>query len=103
MVDENHVAAGSVQQRGQNLRWAIRSVLAEDTLVCDAASDLDSGVGGDLTKDLIEAGVIGGDRKFAFGVGDLGALRGTLRWGAGAGGRFGRGGWRCWQVRGGLC
>jgi len=103
VVDEDHVAAGSVQQFSQNLRWAIRSVLAEDTLVCDAPGDLDSGVGGDLTKDLIEAGVICGDGKFAVGVGDLGALRGTLRWSEGDGGRFGCGGWRCRQVRGRLC
>jgi hypothetical protein len=33
--------------------------LAEDALVGDSAGDLDSGVAGDLAKDLVEAGVVG--------------------------------------------
>jgi hypothetical protein len=35
--------------------------VAEDTLVGDAACDFHSGVAGDLTKDLVEARVVGGD------------------------------------------
>jgi hypothetical protein len=61
VVDEDHVAAGAVQQRGKNLSWVSGAVLAEDSLVGDAACDLHPSVAGDLTKDLIEAGVIGCD------------------------------------------
>jgi len=61
MVDEDHVAACAVQQLGENLIWAIRAVLAEDSLIGDSAGDLHPGLGGDLTKDLVEAGVVGGD------------------------------------------
>ena len=57
--------------------------MAEDTLLGDAACDLDPGIAGDLTKDLVEAGVVSGDRKRAVGIGDLRALRRTLRWGEG--------------------
>jgi hypothetical protein len=45
------------------LSWVIGSVLTEDTLVPDAAGDLHSGVIGDLAKDLVEAGIVCGDRK----------------------------------------
>jgi hypothetical protein len=61
MMDEDHVAAGTVEQRGQNLRRVIGSVLAEDSLIGDAACDRHPGVGGDLMKDLVEAGVVRGD------------------------------------------
>jgi hypothetical protein len=57
--------------------------MAEDTLLGYASRDLDPGVAGDLTENLVEAGVVGGDRKRAVGVGDLRALRRTLGWGEG--------------------
>jgi hypothetical protein len=78
MMDEDHVAAGAFEQRGENLSWAVRSILAEDTLLGDAACDLHAGITGDLTKDLVEAGVVCGDGKRAVGVGDLRAFRRTL-------------------------
>ena len=59
VVDENHVTAGAVQERGENLIGISRPVLSEDALVGDAAGDLHPGIGGDLAKNLVEAGVVG--------------------------------------------
>jgi hypothetical protein len=89
MVDENHVAAGAFEQCGENLIWAVRSVVAKDTLLCDAACDFDSGITGDLTQNLVEAGVVRGDGERAVGVSDLRSLWRALRWREGNWRRFG--------------
>jgi hypothetical protein len=60
-LDEEHVAAGPVEQPVQDLGWIGGSVVAEDSLVVDASGDLHAGVGSDLAEDLVEAGVVGGD------------------------------------------
>jgi hypothetical protein len=39
--------------------------LAEDALIGDAAGDLDSCLAGDLAKNLVKAGVVGGDEERA--------------------------------------
>jgi hypothetical protein len=54
-----HIAAGAIQQSGENLSRIGRAILAKDTLVGDSADNLYSGIAGDLTKYLVEAGVVG--------------------------------------------
>ena len=71
---EEHVAACAIQELGENLTWRGRTVFPEDALVHNASCDLDAGVMGDLTEDLVEAGVVGRDREAAVGQGDLSAL-----------------------------
>jgi hypothetical protein len=77
---EEHVAAGAVQQLGEYLTGRVGAVFAEDTLVYDASCDFDAGLVGDLTEDLVEAGVVGGDGEDAVGEGDLGVLWLLLSW-----------------------
>lgn len=87
--DEEHVACGSVEELAEDLRGAGRAVAAEDPLFGDAAGDGDSGELRDLVKDLIEAGVIGGDGELVVEIGDSGVICGggrRWRWGT-AGGR----------------
>jgi len=79
-MNEDHVAAGTVEQGGQNLSRVIGAVLTEDALVRDAAGDLHASVGGDLAEDLVEAGVVRRDRKRAVVVGDPRAVCWALRW-----------------------
>src|SRR5580704_15802430 len=55
---DDHVAAGAVEQFGQNLSGLSWSIVSEDALIGDAAADLHTGVAGDLAKDLIEARVV---------------------------------------------
>jgi hypothetical protein len=58
-MDEDHVAASAVEQLGENLCRGCRTVLAEDTLICNTTSDLHACIGGDLVEDLVKAGVVG--------------------------------------------
>jgi hypothetical protein len=60
-MDEDHVAFRAVEQFGKDCCRGCRTVLAKDTLVCDAAGDLHICVGGDLMENLVEAGVVCGD------------------------------------------
>ena len=90
---DDHVAAGPVEELGQNLGGLSGAVLPEDTLVGDAAGDLDSGLVLNLAEDLVEAGVVCGDRETTVGVSDLRVFRWKLRW---------RGRRRRWRY-GGLC
>ena len=58
-----------------------RAVFAKDAFVGDASGDLHARVGGDLAENLVEAGVVGGDRKHPVGEVNLCAVRRKLRWG----------------------
>jgi len=78
-MGEEHVAASAVDQFRQNLCKGSGSVLAEDALVGDATRDLESRRAGDLTENLVETGVVGGDSEDIVGVGDLGMLWRLLR------------------------
>jgi len=64
-ADEKHVAAGAVEQGCKDLGGNVGAVLAEDALIGDAAGDLDSCLAGDLAKNLVKAGVVGGDEERA--------------------------------------
>ena len=78
-MHEDHIAAGAVEQFGQNLIGRRGAILTKDTLIGNAAGDLHSCIRGDLAKDLVEAGVVGCDGEFAVGVGYLGSRRRALR------------------------
>jgi hypothetical protein len=82
-LDEKHVAARAIEQGCEDLRGRVGAVLSEDALVGDTSGDIDSGLAGDLTKNLIEAGVAGSDEEGTVGVGDLSVARWELRWGRG--------------------
>ena len=72
--------------------------MTEDALVQNPSNDLYAGLVGDLTEDLIEAGVVGDDRKDAVGQRDLSALWLLLGWSERRGGserRCRRGGGGC--------
>jgi hypothetical protein len=88
-LNEKHVAAGAVEQRCKYLMGSCWAIFAEDALVGDSAGDLDSGQTRDIAKNLVEAGVAGGDLEQIVRVGDLCATGGTL------GRSEGRGWWRC--------
>lgn len=91
-MGKEHVAVGTVEQLCQNLCEGGWSILSEDTLVGDAACDLECCSAGDLTENLVEAGVVCRDGKGVVRVGDLSALWRFLR-------REQRKIWRC----GGWC
>ena len=95
-MNEDHVAAGTVEQRRQDLIRRSWAVIAKDALIFDAAGDLHSGVCGDLPENLVEAGIVGGDGERAIGVGDLGSVGRKLRWSK----RYGRRRWCCCCRRG---
>ena len=67
-VKQQHITASSLQQVCQDVRWCSGTILAEDALVGDAASDGHAGKSADLAKNLIEAGVVRGDLKLALNV-----------------------------------
>jgi hypothetical protein len=52
---EEHVAAGAVEEFGEDLTWRGGTILPEDALIYNASCDLDAGVMGDLAEDLVEA------------------------------------------------
>ena len=79
------------------MRRGVGPVLAEDSLIGDAAGDLHSGIATNLTKDLVEAGVVRGDGERAVCVGDLRAIGWALRWSERDRRRIGRCGLRCRQ------
>jgi hypothetical protein len=56
------------------------AVLTEDAFVYDAAGDLYAGLVGDLTEDLVKAGVVGNDCEDPVRQSDLGALWLLLGW-----------------------
>ena len=88
---EEHIARSAVQQRGQNLVWCAGAVRTEDTLVDNTSGDLHSRLMGDLAEDLVEAGIIGGDREGSIRQGDLGMFWLLFR---GSGRGRGHGCWR---------
>jgi len=91
-MGNEHVAASAVEQFRKNLWKRSGAVLAEDAFVDDATRDLDSRHAGDLTENLVQAGVVGGDGEGIVGIGDLGTL-----------GRLLRGGKRVVRCRRGRC
>ena len=70
-LDEKHVAAGAVEQGGEDLCGGCRAVIAKDALIGDTTGDFDSGEAGDVVKNLVEAGVAGRYGDHIVGVGDL--------------------------------
>ena len=60
-----HVAAGSVEQGGEDVAGSAGAVRTVDLLVSDAASDGDGGEFADVAEYLIEAGSIGEDLELA--------------------------------------
>jgi hypothetical protein len=47
-LDEEHVAAGAVEQSREDLGGSVGAVLSEDAFVGDTSGDFDSGLVGDL-------------------------------------------------------
>ena len=89
---QEHIAAGAVEQGGEDGGGLSGAVVAEDALVGDAAGNGHACEAADGAEDLIEAGVVGADVDEAGGVGDLGAMGGVGVGGAGVGrGRYRRG------------
>lgn len=91
-LDEEHVATGAIEERGEDLGGGAGAVGSEDTFVGDASGDLHGGLAGDLAEDLIEAGVAGGDGEKVIGEGHGSSLRrgpGGLGWRSGLGGGSG--------------
>jgi hypothetical protein len=78
-LTQKDVAAGPLKQSGDDLAGQTWAVLTIDALVADAAGNLYPGLTGDLTQNLVEAGVVGSDGKLASGVIDLRAFCGGLR------------------------
>ncbi len=76
LADEEHVAAGSLEQGGEDGTGSGGAVVAEDALVGDASGDGHAGLAGDIAEDLVEAGVIGGDGELTLRVSD--ELRGEV-------------------------
>jgi hypothetical protein len=60
-LDEEHVAAGAVEERGEDFCRGVGAVVAEDPLVGYATSDLHPGFARDLAKNLVETGIFGDD------------------------------------------
>jgi hypothetical protein len=58
VLNEEHVAAGAVEEFGEDLGAWRGAIFAEDVLVGDAAGDLHSGLTGDFAENLVEAGVV---------------------------------------------
>jgi len=78
---EDHIAAGTVEQLSQNVRRSCWSILTEDAFIYDTPGNLHAGVMGDLAKNLVEAGVLSGDRQHTVPKGDARGLRRALHWG----------------------
>lgn len=76
VLDQEHVAAGALEQEGEDDRGWCGAVFAEDVFVADAAGDLHSGLTGDVAENLVETGVVGSYGELAVGVTDLGAMSG---------------------------
>lgn len=74
-MDQEHIAAGAVEQGGENLRGSGRAVVSEDALFGDSSGDLHAGFGGDLAEDLVEAGVVRRDREEAVRIDHLRVFR----------------------------
>jgi len=99
-LDEDHVAAGAVEQFRKNFSRRGRSVLTEDALVADAAGDFQSGIARDLPENLVEARVLRGDGEHAVRKGDLRGPRRSLCRCERNGRRLGRGGLRRGKIGG---
>lgn len=68
LAEEEHVAAGSIEQGGEDGTGSGRAVVAEDALVGDAAGDGHADLAGDIAEDLVKAGVIGCDGELTLAV-----------------------------------
>jgi hypothetical protein len=77
-VAQEHIAASSIDQAGQNLGGRGRAILAEDTFVGNASGDLHPSLAADIAENLIEAGVVGGDFELAVGENNLCVTWGRL-------------------------
>jgi len=71
---EEHVASGAVEEGGEDGGGLGGAVVAEDSLVGDAAGDGDANEVRDGAENLVEAGVFGVDVDEARGVGDDGTM-----------------------------
>ena len=80
-LNDEHVAAGAVEEGREDLAGGCGTVGAEDALIGDAAGDLHAGEAGDVAQDLVEAGVVSGDGEEPICVLDVGAVGGALGWG----------------------
>lgn len=100
-LDEEHVAAGAIEERGNDLGGVVGAVGSEDPLVCYAAGDFHRGLAGDLAEDLVEAGVAGGDGEEVIGQRNGSALGRRMDWLGWRGGLCGGCRWR--QSGIGLC